>query len=187
MADYWDIPEGTDCGRKTWLTTRLGAILGLVGSAYRLTLFPSETALGAFQRATTGTVTMATLGAVFGVTTCLSAQLRDNPEDPKNYFIGGCASGAIWGARGWSPIIIIIIIIYLDFETLVFKQLSSLTFWLPNFENPEVNAPFFGTRTPNARSSGNQSEAAPRLPNVSEVKTDCVQQPRFDCIRTQNK
>ncbi|CAI5799225.1 Complex I-B14.7 [Podarcis lilfordi] len=102
MADYWDIPEGTDCGRKTWLTTRLGAILGLVGSAYRLALFPSETALGAFQRATTGTVTMATLGAVFGVTTCLSAQLRDNPEDPKNYFIGGCASGAIWGARAHS-------------------------------------------------------------------------------------
>lgn len=42
----------------------------------------------------------ATLGAVFGVTTCLSAQIREEPEDPLNYFIGGCATGAVLGARG---------------------------------------------------------------------------------------
>uniref|UniRef100_A0A8C0HQW8 NADH dehydrogenase [ubiquinone] 1 alpha subcomplex subunit 11 n=1 Tax=Buteo japonicus TaxID=224669 RepID=A0A8C0HQW8_9AVES len=41
----------------------------------------------------------ATLGAVFGVTTCLSAQIREEPEDPLNYFIGGCATGAVLGAR----------------------------------------------------------------------------------------
>ncbi|KAJ6664375.1 hypothetical protein lerEdw1_008594 [Lerista edwardsae] len=44
----------------------------------------------------------ATLGAIFGVTTCLSAQIRDEPEDPLNYFIGGCASGTVLGARAHS-------------------------------------------------------------------------------------
>lgn len=39
------------------------------------------------------------MGAVFGMTTCLAAQARDAPEDPVNYFIGGCASGVILGAR----------------------------------------------------------------------------------------
>ncbi|XP_009321300.1 PREDICTED: NADH dehydrogenase [ubiquinone] 1 alpha subcomplex subunit 11 [Pygoscelis adeliae] len=44
----------------------------------------------------------ATLGAVFGLTTCLSAQIREEPEDPLNYFIGGCATGAVLGARAHS-------------------------------------------------------------------------------------
>lgn len=39
------------------------------------------------------------MGAIFGVTTCLSAQTLKNPEDPLNYFLGGCASGIILGAR----------------------------------------------------------------------------------------
>lgn len=42
----------------------------------------------------------ATLGAVFGLTTCLSAQIREKPEDPLNYFIGGCVTGVVLGARG---------------------------------------------------------------------------------------
>lgn len=28
MSGYWDIPEGTDCARKAWLTGRLGAAIG---------------------------------------------------------------------------------------------------------------------------------------------------------------
>lgn len=42
----------------------------------------------------------ATLGAVFGLTTCLSAQVREEPESPLDYFIGGCTTGALIGARG---------------------------------------------------------------------------------------
>ncbi|KAH0625731.1 hypothetical protein JD844_033937 [Phrynosoma platyrhinos] len=102
MSGYWDIPEGTECAKKAWLTGRLGAAVGLLGSVYHIVLFQPETALQAFQRATTSTVTMATLGAIFGVTTCLSAEIRDAPEDPLNYFIGGCASGALLGARAQS-------------------------------------------------------------------------------------
>ncbi|KAJ7412992.1 hypothetical protein BTVI_44565 [Pitangus sulphuratus] len=50
--------------------------------------------------APSGSVGSATLGAVFGLSTCLSAQVREEPEDPLNYFIGGCAAGAALGARG---------------------------------------------------------------------------------------
>ncbi|OXB59985.1 hypothetical protein ASZ78_008121 [Callipepla squamata] len=52
--------------------------------------------------AASDTVTMAMLGAVFGLTTCLSAQVREEPESPLDYFIGGCATGAVVGARGKS-------------------------------------------------------------------------------------
>lgn len=41
----------------------------------------------------------ATMGAIFGLATCLSAQAREAPDDPLNYFIGGCASGIFLGAR----------------------------------------------------------------------------------------
>ncbi|XP_065508552.1 NADH dehydrogenase [ubiquinone] 1 alpha subcomplex subunit 11 isoform X1 [Caloenas nicobarica] len=99
MAGYWDGPEGEQCPRRTWLTTRVGAAAGLVGTAYRIILLQPGSALAALQMAATDTVTMATLGAVFGVTTCLSAQIREKPEDPLNYFIGGCATGAVLGAR----------------------------------------------------------------------------------------
>ncbi|XP_044289793.1 NADH dehydrogenase [ubiquinone] 1 alpha subcomplex subunit 11 [Varanus komodoensis] len=65
-------------------------------------LYPPDTALQSFQKAASATVTMATLGAVFGATTCLTAELRDAPDDPLNYFIGGCVSGAVLGARAHS-------------------------------------------------------------------------------------
>ncbi|XP_021459353.1 NADH dehydrogenase [ubiquinone] 1 alpha subcomplex subunit 11 isoform X2 [Oncorhynchus mykiss] len=78
---YWDLQEG------------------LVGSAYHIVAFQPDSAIQAVQRATNGTVTMAALGAIFGMTTCLAAQARDAPDDPVNYFIGGCASGVFLGAR----------------------------------------------------------------------------------------
>ncbi|KAG7456561.1 hypothetical protein MATL_G00237030 [Megalops atlanticus] len=96
---YWDLEEGKDCIEKTWITTKLGTAIGLVGSAYHIVAFQPESAIEALQRATKGTVTMASLGAIFGMTTCLSAQARDAPDDPLNYFIGGCASGVFLGAR----------------------------------------------------------------------------------------
>ena len=41
----------------------------------------------------------ASLGAIFGMATCISAQVREAPDDPLNYFIGGCSSGVFLGAR----------------------------------------------------------------------------------------
>lgn len=42
---------------------------------------------------------LAAMGAIFGCATCLSTQMRDSPDDPLNYFFGGCASGIFLGAR----------------------------------------------------------------------------------------
>ncbi|XP_075997597.1 NADH dehydrogenase [ubiquinone] 1 alpha subcomplex subunit 11 [Genypterus blacodes] len=95
---YWDIQEGTDCVQKTWITTKFAAALGLVGSAYHLAAFQPESALAGVQRAGSATLGMATLGAVFGMTTCLSAHVREDDE-PLNYFIGGCATGVFLGAK----------------------------------------------------------------------------------------
>ncbi|XP_013872887.1 NADH dehydrogenase [ubiquinone] 1 alpha subcomplex subunit 11 [Austrofundulus limnaeus] len=99
---YWDVPQGTDCVEKTWTTTKLGTALGLVGSAYYSLSVPPEPALSTLTRSLGATVLMASVGAVFGVTTCLSASIRDAPEDPFNFFIGGCASGVLLGARSQS-------------------------------------------------------------------------------------
>ncbi|KAL1023080.1 hypothetical protein UPYG_G00036180 [Umbra pygmaea] len=96
---YWDLEEGKDCVQKTWITTKLATALGLVGSAYHIVAFQPDTAIEAVQRATNATVTMAAMGAIFGMTTCLVAQARDAPDDPLNYFLGGCASGVFLGAR----------------------------------------------------------------------------------------
>lgn len=41
----------------------------------------------------------AAIGAVFGIASCVSAQVRQKPDDPLNYFIGGCAGGLTLGAR----------------------------------------------------------------------------------------
>ncbi|MEE6487230.1 hypothetical protein FKM82_014841, partial [Ascaphus truei] len=72
---------------------------GLIGSAYHIVAFQPKTALEGVQRAATGTLTMASLGAIFGLTTCFSAHLREKPEDPLNYFIGGCTSGIFLGVK----------------------------------------------------------------------------------------
>uniref|UniRef100_A0A8D0H289 NADH dehydrogenase [ubiquinone] 1 alpha subcomplex subunit 11 n=1 Tax=Sphenodon punctatus TaxID=8508 RepID=A0A8D0H289_SPHPU len=153
MLSYWDIPNGTACTSKAFVCGRLGAILGMIGSAYHIVLLPPGSALVAAQRAAMGTVGMgstfseqeknrgtsaheslpgeeaekplpplfliccchllesrarstashtATLGAVFGLTICVSAKIRDKPDDLLNYFLGGCASGMLLGARAHS-------------------------------------------------------------------------------------
>ncbi|XP_007240279.2 NADH dehydrogenase [ubiquinone] 1 alpha subcomplex subunit 11 [Astyanax mexicanus] len=96
---YWELEEGKDCVEKTWITTKLGTAVGLVGSAYHILAFQPDTAAEALTRAANATATMATMGAIFGMATCLSAHARDAPDDPTNYLIGGCAAGAFLGAR----------------------------------------------------------------------------------------
>ncbi|XP_061834450.1 NADH dehydrogenase [ubiquinone] 1 alpha subcomplex subunit 11 [Nerophis lumbriciformis] len=96
---YWDSPEGTNCVEKTWITTKMATALGLVGTAYHMVAYEPETAMEGLQRAGNNTVTMATMGAIFGMVTCLTAQARESPDDPVNYFVGGCASGIFLGAK----------------------------------------------------------------------------------------
>uniref|UniRef100_UPI002444E68A NADH dehydrogenase [ubiquinone] 1 alpha subcomplex subunit 11-like n=1 Tax=Nyctereutes procyonoides TaxID=34880 RepID=UPI002444E68A len=40
----------------------------------------------------------AAIGAIFGLTSCISAQVREKPDDPLNYF-SSCAGGLTLGAR----------------------------------------------------------------------------------------
>ncbi|XP_020388029.2 NADH dehydrogenase [ubiquinone] 1 alpha subcomplex subunit 11 [Rhincodon typus] len=96
---YWDSADGEHCPTKTWATTQAGAGLGLVGSAYHIVALPPKNVVEAVRTATSGTLTMAALGAIFGVTTCLTSQIRGTEDDPLNYFIGGCASGIFLGVR----------------------------------------------------------------------------------------
>ncbi|XP_013918435.1 PREDICTED: NADH dehydrogenase [ubiquinone] 1 alpha subcomplex subunit 11 [Thamnophis sirtalis] len=99
MSVHREILDDTNCFRKTWLAGRLGALTGLIGSTYHVILYSPDTYLEGLMRVAKSTVTMATLGAVFGATSCISGELRGAPEDPMNYFIGGCASGIMIGAR----------------------------------------------------------------------------------------
>ncbi|XP_068127265.1 NADH dehydrogenase [ubiquinone] 1 alpha subcomplex subunit 11 [Hyperolius riggenbachi] len=99
---YWDIPDGTDCGQKTWLATKVSTVVGVIGTAYHIVLFPPKTVLEGVQRAGSANLVMASLGAIFGMTTCVAAEMREKPDDPLNYFIGGCASGMLLGVKSHS-------------------------------------------------------------------------------------
>ncbi|KAM6219529.1 NADH dehydrogenase [ubiquinone] 1 alpha subcomplex subunit 11 [Rhynchocyon petersi] len=99
LEQYWNIPDGTDCHRKAYASTSITTATGLVASAYSLSLNPPDTFLEGVARAGRYTFTAAAIGAVFGLASCVSAQVREKPDDPLNYFIGGCAGGLTLGAR----------------------------------------------------------------------------------------
>lgn len=96
---YNEDPDGTQCHRKAYITTALGGLCGLIGSAYSIIHNPADSNLEAVARVGRFTFTAAAVGAMFGLTTCVSAQVREKPDDPLNYFIGGCAGGLTLGAR----------------------------------------------------------------------------------------
>uniref|UniRef100_A0A2K5WBY0 NADH dehydrogenase [ubiquinone] 1 alpha subcomplex subunit 11 n=1 Tax=Macaca fascicularis TaxID=9541 RepID=A0A2K5WBY0_MACFA len=96
---YWDIPDGTDCHRKAYATTSIASVAGLTAAAYRVILNPPGTFLEGVAKVGQYTFTAAAVGAVFGLTSCISAQVREKPDDPLNYFLGGCAGGLTLGAR----------------------------------------------------------------------------------------
>ncbi|XP_004450276.1 NADH dehydrogenase [ubiquinone] 1 alpha subcomplex subunit 11 [Dasypus novemcinctus] len=99
LRQYWDIPDGTDCHRKAYAATGVGGGAGLVVSAYSVVLRPPDTFVEGVARAGRYTFTAAAIGAVFSLTSCVSAQVREKPDDPLNHFLGGCAGGLTLGAR----------------------------------------------------------------------------------------
>uniref|UniRef100_A0A8C3YLW8 NADH dehydrogenase [ubiquinone] 1 alpha subcomplex subunit 11 n=1 Tax=Catagonus wagneri TaxID=51154 RepID=A0A8C3YLW8_9CETA len=103
LHEYSDIPEGTECHRKAYASTSIGGATGLIISAYSVALRPPASFLEGVARTGRYTFTAAAIGAIFGLTSCISAQVREKPDDPLNYFIGGCAGGLTLGARtsGW--------------------------------------------------------------------------------------
>ncbi|NP_001231853.1 NADH dehydrogenase [ubiquinone] 1 alpha subcomplex subunit 11 [Sus scrofa] len=99
LHKYSDIPEGTECHRKAYASTSIGGATGLIVSAYSIALKPPASFLEGVARTGRYTFTSAAIGAIFGLTSCISAQVREKPDDPLNYFIGGCAGGLTLGAR----------------------------------------------------------------------------------------
>uniref|UniRef100_A0A8C3WYF3 NADH dehydrogenase [ubiquinone] 1 alpha subcomplex subunit 11 n=1 Tax=Catagonus wagneri TaxID=51154 RepID=A0A8C3WYF3_9CETA len=99
LHEYSDIPEGTECHRKAYASTSIGGATGLIISAYSVALRPPASFLEGVARTGRYTFTAAAIGAIFGLTSCISAQVREKPDDPLNYFIGGCAGGLTLGAR----------------------------------------------------------------------------------------
>ncbi|XP_072803127.1 NADH dehydrogenase [ubiquinone] 1 alpha subcomplex subunit 11 [Vicugna pacos] len=99
LHQYLDIPEGTECHRKAYASTSIGGAAGLMVSAYSIALWPPGSFLEGVARTGRHTFTAAAIGAIFGLTSCISAQVREKPDDPLNYFIGGCAGGLTLGAR----------------------------------------------------------------------------------------
>ncbi|XP_036740762.1 NADH dehydrogenase [ubiquinone] 1 alpha subcomplex subunit 11 [Manis pentadactyla] len=96
---YWDIPDGTECHRKAYASTSIGGATGLIISAYSISLKPPGSFLEGVARTGRYTFTAAAIGAMFSLASCVSAQVREKPDDPLNYFIGGCAGGLTLGAR----------------------------------------------------------------------------------------
>ncbi|KAG7272512.1 hypothetical protein CRUP_006801 [Coryphaenoides rupestris] len=68
---YWELREGKDCVKKTWITTKVATVLGLVGTTYHIVGFQPDSAMAALKRATNGTVTMAQ-SFTTGASACLT-------------------------------------------------------------------------------------------------------------------
>ncbi|XP_055963255.1 NADH dehydrogenase [ubiquinone] 1 alpha subcomplex subunit 11 [Sorex fumeus] len=99
FQQYWAIPDGTECHRKAYAATGVGGAVGLITSAYSIALQPAGSFLEGAARTGRYTFTAAAVGAIFGLATCVSTQVREKPDDPLNYFIGGCAGGLTLGVR----------------------------------------------------------------------------------------
>ncbi|KAG8519058.1 NADH dehydrogenase [ubiquinone] 1 alpha subcomplex subunit 11 [Galemys pyrenaicus] len=99
FRQYGDVPDGTECHRKAYASTSIGGAAGLIVSAYSVALKTPDSFLEGVARAGRYTLTAAAIGAIFGLTSCVSAQVRKKPDDPLNYFVGGCAGGLTLGVR----------------------------------------------------------------------------------------
>ncbi|XP_015359326.1 NADH dehydrogenase [ubiquinone] 1 alpha subcomplex subunit 11 [Marmota marmota marmota] len=99
MAPPRSRPDTPPGGPEQAATPQRGRGSGLIWSVYSVTHRPPDSVLEGVARAGRYTFTAAAIGAVFGITSCFSAQVRGKPDDPLNYFLGGCAGGLTLGAR----------------------------------------------------------------------------------------
>uniref|UniRef100_UPI00358E75F9 uncharacterized protein n=2 Tax=Myxine glutinosa TaxID=7769 RepID=UPI00358E75F9 len=96
---FWDTPDDDLVARKVLDMTKLSAVAGLVGSLSIQALATHKTTWDGVWVTASSTATVAAMGAVFALGTCLSAQVRNKPDDPLNHFVGGCAAGTMLGMR----------------------------------------------------------------------------------------
>ncbi|XP_038048535.1 NADH dehydrogenase [ubiquinone] 1 alpha subcomplex subunit 11-like [Patiria miniata] len=98
MNVRYDNIDGKEPAKKVLETTATGAAFGVGLSTIALSMYFPKNFTEALGRGLNHTATLATLGAVFGAGTTISASVRSK-DDPLNYFIGGCMAGAVLGAK----------------------------------------------------------------------------------------
>lgn len=95
---YYDTPDGEDCFKKLWYTTKIAGVSGLVVSAIDVRLYSHTQGLyptaARFAHFTFPFIGMA---AAFTATTCIATSVR-RKDDRLNYFLGACAAGGVFGA-----------------------------------------------------------------------------------------
>ncbi|XP_047117204.1 NADH dehydrogenase [ubiquinone] 1 alpha subcomplex subunit 11 [Schistocerca piceifrons] len=95
---YYDSPEGQDCLKKMWYTTKTGALIGLGLSSFDVIMYSRPK--GYFPTLMRyGYITLPIMGmaASFSATTCIATNARGK-DGKLNYFLGGCAAGGVFGA-----------------------------------------------------------------------------------------
>ncbi|KAJ7308416.1 hypothetical protein JRQ81_008961 [Phrynocephalus forsythii] len=99
VAGSSTVPQQPQPCESTQRWTLASCKTGLLGSTFHVVLHTPDTMLQSAQRLASSTLTMAAVGAIFGAATCTASHLREDRDDPWNYFIGGCAAGTMFGAR----------------------------------------------------------------------------------------
>lgn len=94
---YYDTPDGEDCFKKLWLSTKFAAMVGLGASTADVLMYSHPK--GYYQTAARyAYITGPAVGmaAAFTITTCVATSIRHR-DDHFNYFLGGCSAGSVFG------------------------------------------------------------------------------------------
>lgn len=95
FKSYNDVPDGSQCHRKAYITIALGSHCGKIGSTYSVTHSPADSALEAVTRV--GHIHCSCCWSKVWSYHLCQCQVQEKPDDPLNYFIGGCAGGLTLG------------------------------------------------------------------------------------------
>ncbi|XP_023935838.2 NADH dehydrogenase [ubiquinone] 1 alpha subcomplex subunit 11-like [Bicyclus anynana] len=92
---YYDTPEGCDIFKKVLVTTRYGAIAGLILSTHDVLMYSHAIGFGPIMRRFAyHTVPLVLMGATFAGVSNTLVRVREK-NDYLNYFLGGFACGPI--------------------------------------------------------------------------------------------
>ena len=95
---YYDTPDGHDCFKKMWYLTKIAGVTGLAVSAVDVRLYShTQGFYPTAARFVHFTFPFIGMAAAFTAGTCMATNLR-HKDDTLNYFLGGCAAGAVFGA-----------------------------------------------------------------------------------------
>ncbi|KAJ9581536.1 hypothetical protein L9F63_023285 [Diploptera punctata] len=122
--NYYDTPDGQDCFKKLWFTTKIAGVTGLAISAVDVKIhshtqgfYPTAARFVHFTFPFIG------IAAAFTATTCMLTNLR-HKDDKLNYFLGGCAAGSVFGA--WRKSVVAGVVASAFFGVAAFVKKSSL-------------------------------------------------------------